>query len=244
MGQPKVNRNRVARARAPKLSRDERVAAILVVARKHFCRLGFAAASVADMASEIGVSEATVFKYFASKRELLNRVIENWYGELFGDYSRELSVIDGARIRFRFLVWRHLSTLRQSPEMCRLIFSEVRSQADYHRSPTHRMNLRYTALLTEVIREGSATGEFRADLPVDLLRDLVYGGIEHHAWRYLYGSGRLEVEKVADQLVGLLCAGIANPGSAERADARLPTLVARLEQAVESLAKGSRDAKP
>lgn len=225
--------------RASKMSRNAREAEILSVARDRFCQHGFGAASVAEIASHSGVSEATVFKYFPTKRDLLNKVIEHWYGELFGDYSKELSVIDGARNRFRFLAWKHLCTIRDEPAMCRLIFNEVRVQPSYKRSPAHRMNLRYTGMLTEVIEEGCAQGEFRSDLPVDLLRDLVYGGAEHHAWRYLYSGGRLDVEKVADQLVEILCAGISQAAHAGSQD-DLPALVERLEVVASSLVSKRR----
>lgn len=235
MATPTRRTTRPPRQRASKMSRDARVAEILAVARERFCDQGFAAVSVADIAQRVGISEATVFKYFPTKRELLGQVIEHWYGDLFGDYSRELEVIEGARNRFRYLAWRHLCTLREDPAMCRLIFTEVRSQPDYARSPTHRMNLRYTGLLMDVIREGAKSGEFRTDLPLELMRDLVYGGIEHHAWRFLYGSGRLDVEKITEQLVDLLCNGIFAAPPA-RPDDRLPELVERLERAARALA--------
>lgn len=190
------------------MASDERSQEILVVARDVFVAQGFHSTAVTEIASRLGVAEGTVFKYFPTKRDLLNRVIEHWYGELFGDYTKDLSMIRGARNRFRYLVWRHLKTIREWPGMCRLVFSEVRSQPGYSRSPLHRTNLKYTGLFLDVVKEGIAAGEFRDDVPLELLRDVVYGGIEHHAWSFLYGHAPLDAERSADQITELVCGGV------------------------------------
>ncbi|MGB0955357.1 MAG: TetR/AcrR family transcriptional regulator [Panacagrimonas sp.] len=227
----------MARTRAARMGREERTAEILAVAREHFCAQGYQGAAVSEIAKQSGVSEATVFKYFPSKLELLNRVVEHWYGELFGDYTADLAMIGGARNRLRYLTWRHLKTIQQWPHMCRLIFTELRAQPGYAKSPLHVMNSRYTGLFLEVLSEGVEAGEFRADVPRELIRDLVYGGIEHHSWGVVYGRATMDAESIADQLTELVCQGI----STEQAQAQnaptqqLPELVRRLESVVARL---------
>ncbi|WP_420466122.1 TetR/AcrR family transcriptional regulator [Panacagrimonas sp.] len=227
------------RQRASRMTSDKRTREILAVARDVFVTHGFHATAVTEIASRLGVAEGTVFKYFPTKRELLNRVIEHWYGELFGDYTKDLSMIRGARNRFRYLVWRHLKTIREWPGMCRLIFSDVRSQPGYSRSPLHRMNLKYTGLFLDVVREGIGSGEFRDDVPLELLRDLVYGGIEHHAWGFLYRNTTLDAERSADQITDLVCTGIElrRPLEPSLTDADLCALADRLERVAATLRK-------
>jgi AcrR family transcriptional regulator len=229
------------RLRAQRMQRDERTARILSAARDFFCAHGYRGTVVADIAREIGISEATVFKYFPTKQDLLNRVIESWYGQLFLDYSQELGVIQGARNRFRYLVWRHFCSIRDWPDMCRLIFADVRSQPGYPKSVLHKMNLRYTGMLVQVAKEGARDGEFRADIPFDLIRDTVFGAIEHHAWSFLYAGGRLDAEKSADKLTDLICGGLATP--AAKTDGpqaqQLSKLISRLEVAVGGIGSSS-----
>lgn len=226
-----------SRRRAVRMDRDERVSSIINVARSCFCEFGFQGVSVADISERLGISEATIFKYFPTKRDLLNQVIEHWYGELFGDYSKDLAVIEGARDRLRYLLWKHLCVIQEYPAMCRLIFNEVRSQPGYPESPLHRMNHRYTQLLIDVVREGEASGEFRSGLPVELLRDVIYGGIEHHVWTFLYGDSELDPEVTANELTALVCGGLlSSPGETpERGQADLARLVNRLEGLVNRL---------
>lgn len=235
-----------ARTRATRMPPDARITEILAVAREVFASRGFHATAVTEIAQRLGIAEGTVFKYFPTKRALLNQVIEHWYGDLFGDYGKELSVIHGARNRFRYLVWRHLRTIGEWPDLCRLIFSDVRAQPGYARSPLHKMNSKYTGLFVDVLREGVRSGEFRAGLPLELVRDLVYGGIEHHAWTYLYGNGALEPERSADQLTDLVCCGLeSGRGTAAGGTvAQIGELADRLETLAKTLrtTAGSTDA--
>lgn len=219
--------------RAPRLGREARVEGILDAARQVFCERGYESAAVSEIAARLGVAEGTVFKYFETKRELLVRVLEHWYEDMFGDYARDLAGVTGARARLRFLVWRHLRSVRENPQLCRLMFREVRAGQDYPGSRLHAMNRRYTELLLSVMREGVKAGEFRDDVALPLLRDLVYGGIEHHAWKFLSGRGGLDIDAIADQITGTLCEGIARrevEASIGREARRLARIADRMER--------------
>ena len=199
----------LARKKAERRGREQREDDILAAAVAVFSEKGYENTAVAEIASRIGVVEGTVYKYFESKRELLLRVLEHWYEQMFGDYAKDLAGIGGARHRLRFLIWRHLRTVRDQPQLCKLMFREFRSEIDYHGSELHAMNRRYTQFIVDAIHEGVLSGEFRKDMPLALIRDLIYGGIEHHAWAYLCGRGDLDIDRLADQLMNLLCEGIA-----------------------------------
>jgi hypothetical protein len=107
------------------------------------------------------------------------------------------------------LVAKHLRSVKQYPLLCRLMFREVRSEEDYPGSSLHAQNRRYTQLLIDVLKQGVASGELRSDVPTPLLRDMVYGGIEHHAWNFLCGRGGLDPDRIADQIVTALFEGAA-----------------------------------
>jgi len=216
-----------------RLGREQRVADILRAARDVFCEKGYEAAAVSEIAARLDIVEGTIYKYFESKRELLLKVLEHWYEEMFGDYERDLAGVSGARTRLRLLVWRHLRSLRDYPQLCRLMFREVRGEQDYQGSGVHTRNRRYTQFLVDVIGEGVKDGEFRADIPPALLRDLVYGGIEHHTWNYICGRGELDIDAIAEQITAVVCEGIAvapAPDPLGRETQRLSKIVDRMER--------------
>lgn len=200
---------RALRTHAPRLTRGDRIDAILVAARDLFCEKGFEAVAMAEIAARVGVVEGLIYKYFATKRELLLKVLEHWYEEMFGDYKRVLAGQTQPRARLHRLVHRHLQSVHDYPLLCRLMFREVQSERDYRGTVLHDLNRRYTQILIEVLEQGVAAGAFRADIPPPLLRAMVYGGIEHHSWNYVCGRGDLDVDAIAEQITAVLCEGIA-----------------------------------
>lgn len=233
----------LARKASARMARGARVDEILQAARSVFCEKGYDHAAVAEIAARIDVVEGTIYKYFESKRELLLKVLEHWYEEMFGDYARDLAGVTGVRARLRLLVWRHLRSIRDNPALCRLMFREVRSELAYRGSGLHAMNRRYTQFLTGVLEQGVRDGELRADAPIALLRDLVYGGIEHHAWSYLCGRGELDIGTIADQIATLVCDGVQlrhEPVELQRQAARLSKIATRIERSFAGGARASR----
>jgi len=218
-------------------ARAQRVGAILAAAQVCFSERGYESTTMAEIAARAGVVEGSVYKYFASKRDLLLKVIETWYEGLVEQFSQGLAGIKGTRNRLRFLVWQHLVNIRRDAQLSRLMFQEVRLRADYYQSPLHRMNARYTGFLLGVVREGIAQGDFRENLAPSLVRDMVFGAIEHQAWNFLCGRGTLDADRIADQVTDVLCDGLGLRREADsdpftglrRETARLAGIARRLE---------------
>ncbi len=116
-----------------------------------------------------------------------------------------------------------------------MFFREVRVLDDYRGSPVFELNREYTAYMTGVIEEGIARGTFRGDLPVTLIRDAVFGGLEHHAWQFLACGKPLDVAGIADIFCGLIVRGIERGADEEPAERRLDRIAERLEGALERL---------
>jgi AcrR family transcriptional regulator len=243
-----------ARRPTGRLPRAQRVEDIEAAARAVFTRHGYAAASIAEIAAEAGVAEGTIYKFFDSKRHLVLRVIELWYAQMMAEFDKSLPGITGARNKIRYIVWRHLTALTENPELARLCANEVRNAGDYYQSELHELNRRYTHVFVEACREGVAQGELRADTPITLVRDLVFGGVEHHIAPMLYGKGSVEADlrRTADALVDTVLAGIQMPAptahlpAQEAALQRLESASQRLEAAALRVAEAApvRAARP
>lgn len=222
-----------ARRSFARLPRERRVGDILEAARKVFSEHGYESASMALIADRAGVVEGTIYKYFENKRDLLSQLLARWYEAMVADQDIQLAGITGLRNRLRFVVWRHLAMIAGEPALCRVFFTEVRSGVDYQASVLHALNRGYTRPAIEILREGVASGELRADLPIRLVRDLIYGTIEHHTFDYVCGRGELAPERLADELTDLILAGIRRPPEPAQADgdvaSRLERVAARLE---------------
>ena len=222
--------------RAAHRPRQERIDDILSAARSVFSQKDYESASMAEIAVLVGVSEAAIYRYFESKRHLLLCVIREWYLDMIKENREKIAGVQGVRARVQLLIWQHLKTIRDASDLCRLFYAEVRSRPDYVGSELHALNREATGLLTGEIEKGIAAGLLRLDIPVRLVRDLVFGGIEHHVAAFLAGRGSLDCDALSNALTRLVFDGLQPPGPgsasiAQTAD-RLERVAARLEGAL------------
>ncbi len=218
-----------------RLPRAQRMADIMLTARAVFCEKGYSDAVLSDIAERAGVVEGTIYRYFTGKRDLLIKVVEHWYEDMLTDYDRQLHGIRGTWNRLRFMIWRHLSVIHNDPAMCRLIFNELRSGPEYRETAVFELNREYTNRTLAIIRDAMDSGEFRAGIPLRIVREMIYGGVEHHTWSYLRGDGDFSPEEVADAITDIIYRGLVRSGVAldrgEEAIRRLEEVAERLERA-------------
>ncbi len=212
-----------------RLPREERLARINDAARTVFEQKSYEDASMAEIAAGADLSEAALYKFYEGKHALVAAVIEDWYEELISDIDATLSGIPDPLARLRFLIWRQLKAFAAAPGLCRVILLEMRGHANYRGSPVHDCNRRYTTFMLKTLEQGIAEGVIRADAPAPLLRDLIYGGIEHSVWDFLAGRKKtLKVDQLTDQIFALFSSGVSRT-------AQLDDALARLEQATQLL---------
>lgn len=229
-----------ARRTVVRLPRGQRVEGIEVAAREVFCELGFEAASTAEIAARAGVAEGTLYKHFPSKRALLMRVLETWYRSMLSDYESHLAAIQGGRNKIHYIVSRHLRSLKENADLARLSYHEVRHSGDYYQSKLYEFNREYTQVFVNACRDGMDKGEIRPDVPLGLLRDLVFGGIDHLISGYLFNNREFDTESAAESLVALVFNGIAAPAPVASENLvlqRFEALAARMESSLNERTK-------
>ena len=216
--------------------RMRRAQEILSAAREIFLEKGFGGASVSEIAAKVGVVEGLVYAYYPTKRDLLNDVLCGMYVPLIRDLEESFSRIQGVRSRMRFLIWRHLRVYVEEPGLSRLVLHEVRTGPEYFKSVLHDLHVRYTAFLVRTIQEGIEQGEIRSDADVELLRSMVYGGIEHRMWGTLFGRGTIDIESTADQYSQIVLSSLLTPIHKPSSDiSEVPDVVQLLQEARERL---------
>jgi AcrR family transcriptional regulator len=235
MAVPQPIANPLPRRQIYRLPRARRVADIMLTARAVFREKGYNDAVIAEIAERAGVVEGTIYRYFAGKRDLLIKVVEHWYEEMLTDYDRQLQGITGTWNRLRYMIWRHLSLIHNDPAMCRLIFNELRSGPEYRETTVFELNREYTNRTLTIVQDAMDSGEFRPGIPLRIVRDMIYGGVEHHIWSFLRGEGDFSPEETADAITDIIHRGLASPGAVfDRAGqvlSRLEDVAQRLEQA-------------
>jgi AcrR family transcriptional regulator len=236
-----MNRTSIRR-QVSRLPRETRIAELLVAAREVFREKGYQDSLTSEIANRAGVVEGTLYRYFETKRDLLNKVLEVWYTEMIADFDKQLRFVHGTRNRLRYLLWRHLSVIHREPVLCRLVLMDLRADPAYHTTSVYQLNREYTHRTLEILHKAVESGEFRSDVPLTLVRDMIYGCVEHHTWNYLRGEGDFSVDDVADNIADMVYRAMAaepahqSGGTIEAAaGSNLSDVVARLERVAERL---------
>ena len=189
-----------------------RVEALLAVAREVFAEKGFEKATALEIAQRVGVSEATVFSYFGGKRDLCLEVVRRWYDEISAELERELPRQAGLPAQLHYAIERHLTHLvGDGAGLCALVLSEGRvADADF-KDAIVAMKRRYVRPLMQALAHARDAGALRDDMPLSLLRDMVYGAMEHVLWDFVASGRRPDVELTAARLAELLLQSFAPP---------------------------------
>jgi AcrR family transcriptional regulator len=145
---------------------------ILDAARASFGRLGFAGATVETIAGEAGVSNGLLYQFFRGKEHLFEVVL----GELVRDWARamaagerEASAARALEVMFRGSV----EFARGNPLLPALLTEDAQLELARFRHRSADRVQPHRELVARILRRGIEAGEFRADLDVPRVADLV-----------------------------------------------------------------------
>lgn len=191
-----------------RMSKDERVASILLEAKEHLRQVGHENFSPVEVAQECGVSEATIYRYFASKQDLLVRVAEFWVEELLAGapvLNKSHSIYDRLRQVVRHSLW----VIHSEPALSKFVLIVIRREPGFRSSRIYSLNKRFTANTTLVIQEAIEEGIFRNDVPATMVRNMIFGTIEHEVWSYLLADGQFSLDESARLIADIVFKGLA-----------------------------------
>lgn len=224
---------RPQRTAARRMPRDQRMAVILQAARAVLRERGYEQFVTVDVADACGISEGAIYKYFPTKRDLLIRVAEDWFEEFLTEHPAP-SLDRPIRDRLFLVIWQAFEIIRREPALTRFVLMELRTDPGYREMRIFEQNKRITDKVMSVVRDGAAAGELRPDLPLALLRNTIFGAIEHETWAYLRGEGGFSAEDSASGLTDILMQGIAATPAPTGTGPEAGTL-ARLERVADAL---------
>lgn len=229
-----------ARRQVNRLPPERRIADIMTAAKAVFTEKGYNEALISDIAERAGVVEGSIYRFFTNKRELLVRVIEHWYEEMLARDTEQFTGVRGSWNQIRFIVHHHLMSIRREPALSRLVLQEIRPDPGYRNTRLFQLNQTYVHRVIDVIKEAVANGEFRSNVSPGLIRDMIYGCIEHRTWAFLRNEGDFDAEETADSITDIIYRGLAIDKGTEEP---MTGIVSRLEDVatrLESVAKKNK----
>ena len=212
-----------ARKRQKKLLRwerrpDERPSELLEAALNVFADRGYRSTRLDDVAEAAGVTKGAIYHYFDTKEELLLSVIDHYQTLAFGrveDVLQNEQLSSSARIQL--LVRKiFLGGERRSRRLLALLIRGIAHEVpEVHARWLEQGPVRLWTLITGIVEEGKARGEFRLDADADVASRLLVAGLMLQLmWRqHADAVPALEIDetRLIDAAVELFLAAIQRP---------------------------------
>jgi len=181
---------------------------LVAAARSVFAAKGFENSAISDIAQAAGVSDGLLYRYFDSKRAILQAVLDDFFAGLIQNLERSVAAETDFRDRLAVMIREHVGVFIDDLNLCRLFLVEVRNFEDYFGSETHVLSRRYSSVLMRILEGGIADGQIDPLIDGRLVRDILFGGIEHLAWRHILAGQPIDAGAITDRMTSLLLFGL------------------------------------
>lgn len=196
------------------MPRPSRWNEIVEAAAEAFRTKGFAATSLEDIASAVGIWKGSLYHYINTKEDLLFAVVREPAQEILTGL-RELSEMDlPPTEKIRRAMRSHLKVLETNFVYASVYLQEIAGRR--RMKEWSAMDREYLELLESFIREGVESGEF-APLTNPRIATLGIIGALNWMTHWYRPEGPLRADAIADQFCDMFLAGLINRSNASTA---------------------------
>lgn len=192
------------RAKIDHLARKQE---IITKAIRLFARVGYDAVSFRELSEECGIARTVLYRYFRDKRQIFNSAISLVLLRIEQKHKEiVLHSKQPASVRLRQICTVVTATLFDNRDFLCVIIDFVLSMSREGHDMSRRIKL-FTIGLKRIMHTlltwGVRNGEFRPDVPVDIITDLLYAQFESAVLR-LGVSGDAVQTDVVDRIDEIL----------------------------------------
>jgi TetR/AcrR family fatty acid metabolism transcriptional regulator len=170
---------------------DDKRAKILAAAEEIMSKKGLAESTISEIAREARVVDSIIYQFFKGKEDLLFSVPGERMKEVLALLDEQLQGIRDDESRLSKMIWFHLRYNDTHPGYARILLLECRSSKDFYTTPAYQLIRKYAGILLNILRQGVENGQFRPDLDIRLMRDVVLGTLDLETISCL-ASGEIE----------------------------------------------------
>jgi len=183
---------------------SERKKQILNSAIKVFGKKGFQNATIAEIAKDAGVGDATIYEYFRNKEDLLLAIPVEVTKELIPQIEDHMMGIKGALNKLRKFIWWYVNYIEKNPGYGAIVLLELKTSKTYVSTEAYQAARTFYQVVLDIIKEGQDDGSIKKEINVYLARSLCVGAIEHIIIRWLLKDRKYSLIQYADELADLL----------------------------------------
>lgn len=196
-------RSRVVSGSAPK----KRDAEVLAAAARVFHERGYAAASVQDVADELGILKGSVYHYIKTKEDLLFQLLQVTHDEIY-EVLEEVSAMDDLQPleRLELYVRRQVEYNLDNVTRVTVYYNDVGRLSPERRKRIYARRREHEKWVVELIDEAKSAGQADPIMDSKVLSRCIFATI---IWPYRwYNKRRHDRQTVTDVCVAFAMAGV------------------------------------
>jgi len=156
---------------APEIMREK----ILEKSSELFLNLGFKSVTMDEIASALGVSKKTLYKYFSNKTTLIDAVTERMFNTICGSIDaicdQKLNPIDEI-FKIKRVVMEHLKDEKSSP-----LYQLQKYYPGIYASLKQKQFLVMQETIQDNLKRGLQSGVFRSSIDIDFISRIYFSGM-------------------------------------------------------------------
>ena len=156
----------------------DRRTVILDAALRTFVKRGYPETKVAEIASEAGVAEGTLYNYFASKEDLLLALFDEKWGWIIDEIRRKINRIDDPNSKLKAIFSLVVRMFKKNRQLAELFMVDIKQSSVFLNNYTINRIVEFLDIIQEVLEEGKKKGIYRRDLDTRVARMVIFGAAQ------------------------------------------------------------------
>ena len=177
-----------------------------------FFEKGFAATTTREIASAVGIQQASLYYHVSGKEDLLCQICVSSLEQLLAEAQSAVQECTNPLERIRILARTHVRAILKHQIRYVTMLNEMRALSEPQRAQVVELRRKYANMVRSLIEEAQAAGSIRNDIPA---RYLYLALLNVLNWAVLwYRKGKtLSEEELARMFTSIYLAGAASTGN-------------------------------
>ena len=180
---------------------------IIAAAAEIFKEKGYQAATTRDIAAAVGIQQATLYYYVSSKEELLYLVVREPIMRLYEQVEEIVKASWPTRVKLERAIAAHLAAFDENYPHMFVFVRELDNVIQALQDKLQTFPGSYQKLWEDIISQGVATGELRADLDITTTALMILG-MCNWMYRWYRKGGRFDTATLARHYASAILDGL------------------------------------
>lgn len=153
-------------------------AVILDAALRTFVKRGYTKTKVAEIASEAGVAEGTLYNYFPSKEDLLLALFDEKWNAIIHEVKSKINRLDDPNKKLKAIFSSVVRMFRKNRQLAEIFMIDIKQSSIFLNNYTINRIVEFLDLIEDILEEGKRKGIYRKDLNTRVAKMIIFGAAQ------------------------------------------------------------------